>query len=120
MRTEGDAQTAVQADERFPFLINENGIHRTGGCTVATTIAQLFLEHHPTVPARYKGAGGTDLGARGRGAVQTMHGGESGGQATGRMNTNPCSIPGKAMVEQTGTGQGTGMATNTSVHAWRG
>ena len=28
MRTEGNAQAAVQADERFPFLIDKNGVVR--------------------------------------------------------------------------------------------
>lgn len=120
MRTEGDAQTAMQADERFSFLIDENGINRAGGCACAAVTAQLFPEHHPTVTARLQGAGGTDLGARGRGAGQAMHGGESGGQAAGRVDTNPRSIPGQTMMEQAGAGQGTGVATNTSIHAWCG
>lgn len=118
MRTEGDAQPAVQADERRSFLIDENGINRAGGCTCAAASAQLFLENYPAVAAWLQGTGGADPSAGRRGASQAMHGGESGGQASGRMNTNPRGIPRQAMMEQTGTGQGTGMATNTSVYAW--
>jgi hypothetical protein len=119
VRTEWDAQAAVQADERFAFLIDENGINRAGGRTRTAAIAQLFPEYYPAILARLQGAGGAGLGARRSGAGQAMHGGESGSQATGRVDSNPRTIPGQAMMEQTGAGQGTGVATNTSVHAWR-
>ena len=120
MRTEGNAQAAVQADKRFPFLIDKNGIDGAGGCACTASIAQLFLEDHSAIATRLQGPGGTDLGAWRRGAGQAMHGGEAGGQAAGRMDPNPRGIPGEATMEQTGAGQGTGVATDTSVHAWRG
>jgi hypothetical protein len=47
-----------------------------------------------------------------------MNGGESSGQTTRRMNTNPSGIPGKTMMKQASAGQGTRVATNTSVHSW--
>jgi hypothetical protein len=120
MRTERDAKTAVQADKRFSFLIDKNGLNRAGWCACTAAIAQFFLDHHPAVLARYKGASRAGAGTGRRVAGQAMNGGESGGQATGRVNTNPRSIPGQAMVKQTGAGQGTGVATNTSVHSWCG
>lgn len=117
MRTEGDAKTAVQADKRFAFLIDKNGLNRAGGCACTAAIAQFFLDHHPAVLARNKGAGRAGGGTGRWVASQAMNGGKSSGQTTGRMNTNPRGIPGKATMKQASAGQGTGVATNASVHS---
>lgn len=118
MRTEGDAKTAVQADKGFSFLINKNGLDRAGGCADTATVTRFFPDRHPATLSRDKGTGRAGFGAGRWVASQAMNGGEAGGQTTGRLNPNSRSIPGQTMVQQTSTGQGAGVATNTSVHSW--
>jgi len=118
MWTERDAKAAVQADKRLSFLIDKNGLNRAGGGACTAAIAQFLFDHHAAVLAWNKGAGRAGAGTGRRVAGHAMNGGESSGQPTRRMNTNPSGIPGKTMMKQASAGQGTGVATNTSVHSW--
>jgi hypothetical protein len=117
VRTKRDAETAVQADKGFFFLIEKNGLNRAGGGAQTATVAHFLFDHHPSSLARHQGPGGAGFGAGRRVAGQAMNGGESSGQTTGRMNPNPRRIPGKTMMKQASAGQGTGVAANTSVHS---
>jgi hypothetical protein len=119
MGTEFHATAAVDADERFTGRVQVDGIDRTspGACPAAN--AEVLLDYHAAAPALAVGTRGACLGAGRRVAGQARLGLEAGGQTARRPDPDSRRVPGKVFVYQTGTGQGTGVTTDTPLHARR-
>jgi hypothetical protein len=119
MGAESHATAAVDADKRLAGRVQVNGIDRTSPGTCSAADTEVLLDDHAAVSALAVGTGGARLGAGRRIAGQARLGLEAGGQTARRPDPNSRRIPGKALVHQTGAGEGTGVATDTPLHARR-
>jgi len=119
MGTEFHATAAVDADEGFAAWVQVDGVDRASLGTGPATNAQLLLNHHAAPPALGEGTRGASEGARRGIAGQARLGLEASGQTARRPDPDPRCVPGKLLVHQAGAGQGTGVTTDTPLHARR-
>jgi hypothetical protein len=118
MGTERHATAAVNADEGAAGRIQVDGIDGAGPSALPAANAKLLPDYHATIPALAVSPRGASHGARRRIAGQARLGLKAGGKTACRPDPNPRHVPRKALVHQTGAGQGTGVTTNASFHAW--
>jgi len=116
MRTEAHAAAAVNTDMDIAFPVGCNGLDRAGSDTFTATDAESPLEKHAAAVTGHKGPCRTGCGAGRIWAGKAVAGDKSGRQATRTLDSDTGMLPGDLTVNQTGTGQGTGMATNAAVH----
>ena len=117
MGTEFHATATVNANEGFTGRVQVDGVDRASLGTSPTTNAQLLFDHHATPTALSEGTRRASEGARCRIASQARLGLKAGGKTACRVDSYSRLIPGKLLVHQPGAGQGTGMTTDTPLHA---
>ena len=117
MRTEVDTTAAVQAHIHLPLLILADSIDRTGGNAFAASDTMLLTDHHTASLSLAEGAGwtGGDTGSRITAETEECH--KTGRQTAGRVDANAGAGPGNLPVNQSCTGQRTGVATDTAVNS---
>jgi len=117
MGTEFHATAAVDADKGFAGRIQVDGIDRASPGAGLATNAQLFPDHNAAPFSLRKSPRGARRNTRCRIAGQARLGLETGGKTACRLDPDSRLIPGKVLVHQTGAGQGTGVTTDTPLHA---
>ena len=105
----------MDADKDRTGQILKHGVNRAGSNTVSAVDAELLFHYNSTAFALGKSSGRAGLGAWRRIAGQTVVGGKTGGQASGRANSYSGCIPGDPFMYDPGTGKRTGVAAYTAV-----
>lgn len=120
MWAEIDTTAAMQAHINRSMFILVNCINRAGAYTFPTPDALFFSNNDPASLPLTEGSGraGSDTG--GRITAKTDEGHKTSGQSAGRMDTNARTGPGNLLMNQPGTGQRAGVATDTAVNSGSG
>lgn len=110
----------MDADIHVADLVLANSLNRTGSQTLSALDAESSFHYDPSTAPVGKSAGRTDLGAGRRVAGKTPISDEASREPASGMDTNPCGMPGDLFMDQSGTGQGAGLAPNALIQAWCG
>lgn len=105
----------MDADKDRTGQILKNGVNRASSNTVSTVDAELLFHNNAAAFALGKSAGRAGLGTWCRIAGQTVVGGKTGGQASGRANSYSGCIPGDPFMYEPGTGQRARVTANTAI-----
>jgi len=116
MGAEFHATAAVNADKGIAGRVQVDGIHWTSPGAFPAANTQLPPDHHAAPFSLRKGACGASHGTRRRIAGQARLGLEASGKTARRPDPDSRFIPGKLLVHQPGTGQGTRVTTDASFH----
>ena len=116
VRAKRHTTPTVQADIDIPSLINGDGIHRTGSEAIPATDTEFTTYGHPAAGPLSQTTGGADGNAGCRVTGKAALGKKSRRETAGTLDTDTCALPGKPFIDQTGTGQGAGVAANTTIH----
>ena len=117
MGTKFHATAAMDTDEGLAGGVQVDGIDRASRGAGSATNAQLFPDHNAAPFSLRKSPRGARRGTRCRIAGQARLGLEAGGKTARRLDPDSRLIPGKVLVHKTGAGQGTGVTTDTPLHA---
>lgn len=115
VRTEINTAATVQADIDRSVLILINRINRTGSDTFPTPDALLFADNDAaSLPLTESSCrAGSNTGCRIAAEADECH--KTGGESAGRMNADAGTGPGDLLVNQPGTSQRAGVATDAAV-----
>ncbi len=114
MGAEIDTAAAVQANIDRTMLVLTYRIDRASRYALTASDTLLFTDDDPAPLALTESAGRAGSDTRRRVTAKADKGHETGGQPTGRMDTNTGAGPGNLLMNQPGAGQRTGMTANTT------
>ena len=119
MRAEGNAMTAVQAENRFSrFPIQLDSAYRAGVGAITAAQAKFPPVAYPSSPAFTQGTAGTDGGTGRLRTGQAVVGLKAGSKPSPGTYTYPGTGPGEGCVHHTSTGKHTGVTADTTFHRY--